>query len=253
MEFEIKSKENDVTYQIPEIHFPSYEQYRQQAVALGEFIRSTEVTPENVKEAKSILADSRKVTDRLNRKRIDIKNDILRGYKVFEEQVKEITSIIDEADQELRGKVRELDDQEREAKKKAIRELWDKRVGQYDRIEKLIPNAFERWLEPSYLNKTASMKIVEAYMSKWLEDVDVTLDTASGMGDEYLTEYISTLSLTDAIRNVSERKKLENLINSNKEDFEDEPTATFIVTGEKDITLAEMLLKSNNITYRKAN
>ena len=97
------------------------------------------------------------------------------------------------------------------------------------------------------------MKIVEAYMSKWLEDVDVTLDTASGMGDEYLTEYISTLSLTDAIRNVSERKKLENLINSNKEDFEDEPTATFIVTGEKDITLAEMLLKSNNITYRKAN
>lgn len=253
MDFELKTRENDVSYQIPEIRFPSYEQYRQQALALGDYIRSTEVTPENVKEAKSILADSRKVTDRLNRKRIDIKNDILRGYKVFEEQVKEITGIIDEADQELRGKVRELDEQERETKKEAIREIWTKRIGQYDRVEKLIPDAFERWLEPSYLNKTMTMKAVEARMSEWLDEVDVTIDTASNMGDEYLAEYLSTLSLTDAIRNVTERKKLENLINSNKEDFEDEPTATFIVTGEKDITLTEMLLKSNNITYRKGN
>ena len=253
MDFELKTRENDVSYQIPEIRFPSYEQYRQQALALGDYIRSTEVTPENVKEAKSILADSRKVTDRLNRKRIDIKNDILRGYKVFEEQVKEITGIIDEADQELRGKVRELDDQERQVKKDAIKELWEKRVQQYDRVTSYVNEPFWRWFEPSMLNKTTSMKSIEASMTEWLQDTDRAIETAAGMGEEYLVEYLHAGDLTEAIRRVTEHKKLANLINSNKEDFEDEPTATFIVTGEKDITLTEMLLKSNNITYRKGN
>lgn len=250
MDFEIKTRENDVSYQIPEIRFPSYEQYLQQASALGEYIRSTEVTPENIKEAKHILADSRKVTDRLNRKRIDIKNEILRGYKLFEEQVKEITTIVDDADQELRAKVRELDDQEREEKKAAVMALWEKRVQQYDRVTAYIPGAFWKWFEPSVLNKTTTMKSVEASMTKWLQETDRAIETAAGMGEEYLVEYLRSGDLTEAIRLVTENRKLAKLINSNKED---EPIAVFIVTGEKDITLTEMILNANNINYKKGN
>ena len=39
-------------------------------------------------------------------------------------------------------------------------------------------------------------------------------------------------------------------IENNKDDFDSEPVETFIVTGEKDIALTEMLLKANNINYR---
>ena len=250
MEFELKTRDNDVMYQIPEIRFPSYEQYRNQALALSDYVRSMEVTAENVKEVKKVLADTRKVTDRLNRKRIDIKKDILRDYEVFEKQIKDITAIIDEADQELRGKVRELDDMEREEKKRAIWELWEKRVQQYDRIDKYIPSPFEKWMQPVFLNKTTSMKTVEASMAEWMKEVDKSLEVAAGMGHEYLVEYISTGDLIEAINNVNRRETIAEHIENNKDDFDSEPIETFIVTGEKDIALTEMLLKTNNINYR---
>lgn len=244
------TKGNDVSYQIPEIQFPSYMYYREQAIALSEYVRSMEVTPENVKEVKKLLADTRKVTDRLNRKRIDIKKDILREYDTFESQVKDITGIIDEADQELRSKVRELDELERKEKLAAIWEIWQKRIQQYDRIEAYIPSAFEKWLSPVFLNKSVSLKKAEEAMTAWLKDVDKSIEAASAMGEEYLVEYIKIGDLAEAVENVSRNKSIREQINDNQEDIETDPVKVFIVTGEKDITLTEMLLKTNNINYR---
>ena len=87
-------------------------------------------------------------------------------------------------------------------------------------------------------------------MAEWMKEVDKSLEVAAGMGHEYLVEYISTGDLIEAIDNVNRRETIAEHIENNKDDFDSEPIETFIVTGEKDIALTEMLLKTNNINYR---
>ena len=110
---EIIERENDVTYEVPQVNFPAYEEYKEKAYAVAEHIFHMDVTEENIKEAKQTLAKSRKLTDRLDRARIDMKKDILRNYTAFERQVKEIIAIIDDADREVRSKVKDLEEEER--------------------------------------------------------------------------------------------------------------------------------------------
>lgn len=246
---EIVINSKDVTYEVPKVTFPSYERYLQRAEDIAAQINALEVTPENVKEAKVTLADARKVTDGLNRIRIDIKKEVLKNYTVFEKQVKELCSIIDAADSDLRGKVRILDDLEREKKKTAIKEIWDKRFGMYS-IRQYQPDAFDDFLRPVHLNKSTSMKSVEKDMVAWLEDHDKNLATAALMGDECVAEYLMTDDLAVAIENVKEREGLLDLLHEDNEE-EAEEKALFIIKGSKDIAFTETLLKTNNINYER--
>lgn len=250
MNFDIIEKQNDVTYEIPKVNFPAYEEYKEKAEAIAEYISSLEVNEENIKETKTILADARKLTDRLNRIRIDMKKEILQNYTVFESDLKEITGIVDEADRKLREKVRELDEQERDAKGAEIRELWKKRVYAFPELEKLLPDAFHLWLNPKHLNKSTSMKSVEADMTEWIKNTLADAKAAERMGDEYLAAFIQCGSLSRAISIIEIQKENEERIRSMKEDPGEEK-AMFIVYGTKDISLAERLLKENEINYRK--
>ena len=117
---EIIEKQNDVTYDIPQVNFPAYEEYKEKAYAVAEYIYNMEPTAENIKETKTTLAKARKLTDKLNRARIDMKKAILQNYTTFEQQVKEITGIIDDADKEIRAKVKDMEEAERQRKKEAI-------------------------------------------------------------------------------------------------------------------------------------
>lgn len=249
---EIIERENDITYQIPQVNFPAFEDYKQQAEAVSSYIRSLPVTQENIKAVKVELAKARKLTDRLNRSRIDIKKAILSQYTVFESQVKELCDIVGEADEELRDKVRQLEELERKCKMSEIEELWDKRVAQYDQITKYFPCALDLWFQPQFLNKTYSMKRIEDDMRDWLEECDNNIRVASKMGEDYLYEYTVTGNLAEAIELVQKREQWESELED--EDPEEEiPVQIFVVSGEKDIKLAEMLLKENNITYKKGN
>lgn len=249
---EIIERENDITYQIPQVNFPAFEDYKQQAEAVSAYIRSLPVTQENIKAVKVELAKARKLTDRLNRSRIDIKKAILSQYTVFESQVKELCDIVGEADEELRDKVRQLEELERKCKMSEIEELWDKRVAQYDQITKYFPCALDLWFQPQFLNKTYSMKRIEDDMRDWLEECDNNIRVASKMGEDYLYEYTVTGNLAEAIELVQKKEQWESELED--EDPEEEiPVQIFVVSGEKDIKLAEMLLKENNINYKKGN
>lgn len=251
--FEIVEREHDVSYQVPEIKFTGYEDYKLQATEIGSYIRSLSVTPENVKDVKSTLAKARKVTERLNRVRIDIKKEILANYQIFESQVKEITDIIDGADSELREKVRVLDQMERDAKLEEIKILWNKRISQYEQIQKYIPDAFDRWSNPKHLNKTVTMKTIEADMTAWMKETDKNLGTAALMGDDYLYEYARIGDLGQAIDNVKDREAwaAEHAEEELEELTAADPVATFTIIGKKDIALTERLLNENEIAYIK--
>lgn len=256
MNFELKEINNDVLYEIPKVTFPAYQEYLEKAQMVADYISGMSVSADNIKEVKKTLADARRLTDRLNRVRIDMKREILQNYTLFEAQVKEIAGVVDSADKELRVKVRELDDMEREEKRQKLREIWDKRILHYGEIEKWIPDAFDIWLTPQMLNKSTSMKAAEESMVQWIEDKYSDILTATGMGDDYLEAYIRTGNLRDAIQWVKAREETLQLIHEDDdflEDLTEKDTARFIVFGTKDIKLTEMLLNENGIEYRKEN
>jgi len=240
-----------VSYNVATVDFPAYEVFKEKAIDISEEIRAMNVDPENIKEAKTMLAEARKITDRLSRVRIDIKKEILAGYQTFEAQVKEISAIIGDADDALRAKVRELEEAERQAKKKALRITWDSRIERYPYVADCISDPFDRWLTPRHLNKTVTMKKAEADMVDWLERTDNDLQAAGSMGDVYLVEYIKTGDLPMAIQNVKERAEIQQRVSNAEQEELEEATAWFLIRGTKDIKLVEMLLKENEINFER--
>lgn len=248
---EITLNSKDVTYDVPKVTFPSYGKYLARANDIAAQITAMEVSADNIQEAKGLLADARKVTDGLNRIRIDIKKEILSDYTTFESQVKDLCKVIDEADAQLRSKVRILDNKEREEKKAAIREIWDKRIQNYSFQQFYPDDPFYRFLTRQHLNKSTSMKSVEKDMTYWMQEHEKNVATANSMGVEYLAEYVQTDDLALAIENVKELQELTDLITEVDTDEEEEEKAVFIVKGTKDISFAETLLKTNNINYER--
>ena len=244
---EIVEKQNDVTYEIPKVDFPAYEEYKQKAQMIADYISQMEVDPDNIKDTKQTLAKARKLTDRLSRIRIDMKKEILQNYTLFESQVNEIVGIVGDADRELRAKVKALEEAEREEKEQEIFNIWQKRVAPYPIIEASMPDAFERWMSPKYLNKTATMKAVEKDMTEWIQNTYNDMQTALGMGKEYLVAYGWKGNLAEAIEAVKTQKETEDRLNNLVDD--DEAKETFIVYGKKDIDLTKMLLNDHNINY----
>lgn len=72
------------------------------------------------------------------------------------------------------------------------------------------------------------------------------------MDQEILVEYLDTLDLASTIQIVNARKARRQAVEAQPDDtVPEEQVAVFRVYGQKDIALAEMLLKDNNIKYRK--
>ena len=241
----------DVKYQVAKVTFDSFPEYKAKCLLIAEHIRNTEVTEDNLPEVKKELAAARKITDALNSRKVQIKKIILTDYTAFESQVKELKGIIDEADGELRGKVNALEEQARDQKKEEIRQVFLKRIGQYT-IGTLIPDAFDRWWHEDLSNKSKSMKAVEADMVDWLEGTEKDIATLKGMDKEILVEYLDSMDLAAAIQTVNARNARRHAVEAAPDDtVPEEQVAVFRVYGQKDIALAEMLLKDNNINYRK--
>ena len=245
---EIINLENDIQFKPAVIQFPSYEELKENAIALAERISQVEVTEENVKTVKKDLAQVRKIVTELHNRRKLVKAEILKDYNTFEMQIKEIDGIITEAENTVRMQAREIEEQERQQKHDAIRQIWDKRVGQY--TISAYGDFFERWLQPAHLNKTASMTAVEKDMVNWLETRQRDIDTLRAMDGEYFVEYIDSLDLASSIAAVNHRREIRNTVS---EDVDVEDTATFIIIGKKNIKLTESLLKENEIEFRREN
>ena len=248
---EIVERENDVTYEVPQVNFPAYEEYKEKAYAVAEYIYGMEATEENIKETKATLAKARKLTDKLNRARIDMKKEILRNYTTFEAQVKEIVGIIDDADKEIRAKVKDMEEAERQRKKAAIHELWLKRIPayDYDLLNAVLPNAFDRWLTPKHLNKSTSMKSIETEMTAWLQKTLTEIGTLRDMGDDYLEAYSYTGDMAAAIKQVQQREEFLDTMHGLKDEDLEETSQTFVVYGDDNISKTEDLLRRNNIKF----
>ena len=241
---------NAVVQQQPVIVFKDYSKLLSEATLIAEKLNEMEVNEDNIKEQKKLLAKVNKVVKELNSRRIAIKKEILEPYEMFNSQVKEIESVIKEADTRLRNQAREIEEAERVEKKKRIHEIWDLRMHQYD-LAKMIE--FEDWIQQSHLNKSMSMNKVEDEMVIFLEAVEKDLGVINGMDNskEIMTEYLNTLSIAEAIEIVNSRIKAQEKQAEMLEKIgvETDKKYMFILNNEKDMKFAKMLLNENEIKF----
>ena len=242
----------------PVINFDEYDDLKVQAMIIAERVRDVQVTDENIKETKKMLARINSSLKELNDRRIAIRKEINKPYDEFAEKIKEIETIVRDADTLVRNQVREIEEQERRDKKQALEDIWNKRIPMYE-LASQIP--FEDWLEPCHLNKTATIQKSEMEMVHFLESAERDLKVLLENGDNsvrYMTTYYQTLDLGKTLetvnRELEQERKIQEQVTEVVEDSEEiQEQYVFIIRNKKDGRLVEQLLINNEIEFKMMN
>ena len=233
------------------IDFKHYENIKHQAIELADKIAAVEVTDNNIKHSKKLLAAVNKRLKELEDKRISIKKMMLEPYQTFENQVKEIVAIVKTADSEIREQVKHLEEAERIEKRAAIEEIFKKRKKHYI-LGELIK--FVEFLQPKHLNKSTSIESIEKEMTEFFEKITVDYNVIKSMNnaDEILSVYIGNYDLAKALALTNEKEALKAALNDAGALTQVEATNTtyfIILHDEKDFILTKLLLDQHNIQY----
>jgi hypothetical protein len=255
-------KENTMTNAIQSIQvvqgsvvFGAYEELKRQASDLAEKIKTVEVTEDNVKLSKKLLASVNKRLKELEDNRISIKKVMLEPYQDFEDQVKEIVGIVKDADSFVRDQVKYIEEHERMEKEIQLHTIWNKRVKQYTFYD-LVP--FKDFLKSKHLTKTMSIQAVEKEMIHFLECIQSDIHVLYTMDDseEHIDAYLQCYNLGQAMIQVKEKKQRQAQIEKNTKAVKLQPTENEIaflvsikVYNQKELKLLEMILQENQYEY----
>jgi Protein of unknown function (DUF1351) len=254
-------KENEMTTAIQNIQvvqgsvtFGAYEELKRQASNLASQIRTVEVSDDNVKLSKKLLASVNKRLKELEDKRISIKKMMLEPYMQFEEQVKEIVQIVKDADAHVRDQVKELEEQERMEKQNDLSALWQMRVQHYS-FNELI--SFDDFLKPKHLTKTMTIPAVEKEMVQFLEQIQSDINVLYTLDDSnaHVDVYLKCFNLGQAMMQVKEQKQRQAQIEKNTKTVKQatEKIAFLVsiqVHNQKELNLLERILQENQFEYK---
>lgn len=234
------------------IIFPDYENLKQQALELAEHIGQVQVTEENIKESKKMLAAVNREIKELDDRRIKIKKKMLEPYNDFEAQVKEIVGIVKEADEIVRNQVRSFEEDQREEKRNLLNELFNKRIIHYSFRDLF---NFDDFLHPSHLNKSISVEAVENEMIEFLEKISRDLKAIESMPDSeaVLTHYFEVKDVAAAITLHAQMEAKKKQIEASKAIKKNEERIAYLVsasiTDEKELALVKMFFDQHEINY----
>lgn len=134
------------------ISIQNYEQLQQTVDDYANKFNNMVVTDATEKDAKNIRAELRKVSTALDNRRKEIKKDFNRPYDDFAEKVNVLRSNLDKAIIPIDRGLKELEEQQRQARLAGVQEL----------IEEMAPNygvePTEVEVDPTWMNKTISKK-----------------------------------------------------------------------------------------------
>lgn len=238
-----------------QVNFEEYDNLLSEANNLAEHVKEVEVTEENVKEAKKLMASMNNRVKDLDNVRKDVKRAMLEPYNNFEEQVKTIKQIIDEAVTHVKKQERELTEKERDEKRDAIAQLFDKRIQHYD-FKKIL--GFADFIKPQHLNKSYSMNKVEEELVEWLEKTKRDIETISRLEnkEDIIIEYQNTQDLSMSFEIVDKRNERKRKIEEQQNETKQPTKATyhvFTIGDDKEAKIAKLLLEQNNINFEYKN
>lgn len=181
----------------------NFEELKKEITEKAEMYGSLVYTDENIKEAKADRAKLNKFIKVLEDKRKDVKKMMLEPYTQFESQVKELVSIIGEANDNIASQVKAYDQKKREEKREKVKEIYDKAmaVEGAEGIAEIL--TFDRVFKESFLNSSTTFKSIVNEIEDLRDRVRHDLEVINADTGEYQFEmkqaYLKNLDMTEAI------------------------------------------------------
>lgn len=181
----------------------NFEELKKEITEKAEMYGSLVYTDENIKEAKADRAKLNKFIKVLEDKRKDVKKMMLEPYTQFESQVKELVSIIGEANDNIASQVKAYTEKLREEKCEKVKEIYDKAmsVEGAEGIAEIL--TFDRVFKESFLNSSTTFKSIVNEIEDLRDRVRHDLEVINADTGEYQFEmkqaYLKNLDMTEAI------------------------------------------------------
>ena len=181
----------------------NFEELKKEITEKAEMYGSLVYTDENIKEAKVDRAKLNKFIKVLEDKRKDVKKMMLEPYTQFESQVKELVSIIGEANDNIASQVKVYTEKLREEKREKVKEIYDKAmsVEGAEGIAEIL--TFDRVSKESFLNSSTTFKSIVNEIEDLRDRVRHDLEVINADTGEYQFEmkqaYLKNLDMTEAI------------------------------------------------------
>ena len=175
---------------------------------------------DNIDQAKKDKAALNKAAKALNAKRLEIEKEFMKPFGEFKEVVTETVKLIGEASVKIDNVVKLNEQQYKDKKKAEIRQYFD------ERNANLVD--FEKVFNPSWLNKTASMKSIRAEIDVTLNRIDSEIESLKGYGEDFdvlRTYYMGTLNLSATLQyanKIQEQRERARIAEENRRKSEEE-------------------------------
>lgn len=171
-------------------------------------------TIDKAKEDKAMLNRTAK---KLNDERIKLEKEFMKPFDEFKVVVKEITDMIKDSSSKIDEIVKEVENKDKEEKKKAILVIFESEVKELKDILK-----FEKVFDERYLNKTFKIEDVEKDLISKLNQIRNDLITISELHSKYEIElkndYLNNFDLGMVIRKNSELTQREETLKNQVEE-----------------------------------
>ena len=251
--------QEDIKVEVGTIKFEGFPTLRLSVERLVDKMKTVEVTEENVKESKQLVARVRKEVDALNDERKRVERFYLSPLEDFKRGIKEVGDLIKEAEESVRQQVRALDEIERETKYTDVQMLFDLRVKAYD-LKGMF--SFEDFYRREFTNKTYALSKIEAEMVEWMGKIESDLNFLSEQQNaaKVLAEYKDTKDVAQAIKNIEAQeqyyreleKRMQHIVTPSNQDYVDtKQEFKFIVTGENDAKILREFLTVSGVKFRE--
>jgi hypothetical protein len=159
---------------------------------------SLEVTEANKPERKKDIATLRKITKALNDKKIEVKNEFMKPYTEFENQVKELQEIISQPINFLDNQVKEYEEKQRLENIQYINDTYSELAGELAEHITLTTLYDGKWE-----NATVSKKTVKDDLTAKITEIQQGIAVIKGMNSDKsesaLEMYYENLNLPTAI------------------------------------------------------
>lgn len=135
----------------------NYEELKKELTEKVENYKNLVYTEENINMAKKDRANLNKLKKAISDEKIRVKNTLLAPYADFESKCKELIKIVDTSVENVDRQVKAFEDEEKRTKKEEIQKYFNEHVGHFKDVI-----IFENVFEDRWLNKTITMKTVQA-------------------------------------------------------------------------------------------
>lgn len=135
----------------------NYEELKKELTEKVENYKNLVYTEENINMAKKDRANLNKLKKAINDEKIRVKNTLLAPYTDFESKCKELIEIVDTSVENVDRQVKAFEDLEKRTKMEEIQKYFNEHVGHFKEVI-----IFENIFEDRWLNKTTTMKTVQA-------------------------------------------------------------------------------------------